>query len=129
MIPSAPRQAGFPLGGIAQGRLEWARDNDSVRDVIWNILLTNPGERLMRPEFGAGLRSFVHHPNNESTRNLLVDAARRGIERWEPRVELLAVTAAPDPYRLNQVTLGIRYRLRFDGHEAELQLGLDLNPT
>jgi len=126
---SSPRQVGLALGGIKHGRLEWARGNDSVREVIRNILLTNPGERLMRPEFGAGLRRFVHHPNNESTRNLLVDAARRGIERWEPRVALLAVTATPDPYHPNQVTLGIRYRLRFDGQEAELQLGLDLNPS
>ena len=43
-------------------------------------LLTRPGERLMRPEFGAGIRSFIHHPNNETTRALIADAAQEAAE-------------------------------------------------
>ena len=39
------------LGGIDEsGRLPYAHDDRSIREVMLNILLTRPGERLLRPE-------------------------------------------------------------------------------
>ena len=68
-----PNVISWPLGGVdADGRLDWSRDDKSIREVMLNILLTRPGERLMQPDFGAGLLDFVHQPNNETTRNLLL---------------------------------------------------------
>ncbi|NTV10558.1 MAG: GPW/gp25 family protein [Zoogloea sp.] len=118
----------FPLfGGLdAGGRLGWSEGNASVREVIMNILLTRPGERLMRPEFGAGLQNFIHHPNNETTRALIADAALRAISRWEPRVTVEEVRAAADSERLSVVNLAIRYRLRTDGSRDTLDLALEL---
>jgi phage baseplate assembly protein W len=128
MTPKAPQLMGFPLGGVdADGRLEWSRGNRSVREVLLNILLTRPGERLMRPTFGAGLRNWIHHPNNETTRALIADAARRACERWEPRVEILDVTATADPSHPAQVNLSIRYRLRYDGARDQFDLSLTLD--
>lgn len=118
----------FPLlDGIGtDGRLAWQGGNKSVREVMLNILLTRPGERLMRPEFGAGLLDYIHHPNNETTRALIVDATRRALSRWEPRVTLEDVSLQPDPARLSQVNLSIRYRLRHDGSSGSLDLSLNL---
>jgi len=88
----------FPLlaSPVAGGRQHWQTGNASVREVMLNILLTRPGERLMRPEFGAGIRSFIHHPNNETTRALIADAALRALldARAEGRRELLEVLDA-----------------------------------
>ncbi len=118
----------FPFAPLnSQGRLGWAADNQSVRDVIWNILLTRPGERLMRPEFGAGIREFIHHPNNETTRRLMADVARRSIRRWEPRVELLELTVNSDPLQLNHVILSLRYRLKLNGAQDGFEFGLQLS--
>lgn len=117
----------FPFGGIdAQGRLDWTRENSSVREVMLNILLTRKGERLMRPEFGAGLRDYIHQPNTETTRALIADAARRAIERNEPRVQVEEVQALADPERLSHVNLSIHYRLRWDGSAQTLDLAIDL---
>ena len=122
-----PQNISFPFGGLnAQEKLPWARDDQSVRDVLWNILLTRPGERLMRPEFGAGLSEFVHQPNNETTRRLIADVAAQAIRKWEPRVELLELSVTSDPAKLNHVTLSVRYRLKFSGQEDALDLGLEL---
>lgn len=126
MTPT-PNLISFPFAGIdAKGRLDWTRGNPSVREVMLNILLTGPGERLMRPEFGAGLRAFIHQPNTETTRALIADAARRAIERAEPRVELAEVQALADPERPSHVNLAIHYRLRFDGTAQSLHLAIDL---
>ncbi len=118
----------FPFAALNnQGRLAWAQENESVRDVIWNILLTRPGERLMRPEFGAGIREFIHHPNNETTRRLMADVASRAIRRWEPRIELLALTVNSDPAQFNQVILSLRYRLKINGEQKNFEFALQLN--
>ena len=116
----------FPLfdGVSASGRLEWQAGNKSVREVMLNILLTRPGERLMHPEFGAGILNYIHYPNNETTRALIVDAARRALTKGEPRVTLEEVTMEPDPQRLSHANLWIRYRLRYDGSPGSLDLAL-----
>lgn len=118
----------FPLFDSVgdDGRLAWQRGNGSIREVMLNILLTRPGERLMRPEFGAGILDYIHHPNNETTRALIVDAAQRALTRWEPRVHLEEVTLVRDPQRLSHANLSIRYRLRHDGSSGSLDLALEL---
>jgi uncharacterized protein len=117
----------FPLTGINEdGMLSWSTDSDSVREVIWNILLTEPGERLMRPEFGAGLNRYIHYPNNETTRRLIADVSLNALRRWEPRIDILELTATSRPDELNQVTVTVIYRTRATGAEDTLQLGLQL---
>ncbi len=115
------------LDGIdADGRLAWAEGNKSLRECMLNILLTRPGERLMRPEFGAGLGNFVHYPNNETTRALIADAARRALERWEPRVLIEDARVLADPQRPSHVHLSIHYRIRYDGSRDRLDFSLNL---
>ena len=109
-----------------QGVFGWTSEHQSIRDVIWNILLTAPGERLMRPEFGAGLTRYIHHPNNETTRRLIADIALKAIQRWEPRIEILELTVTSNLNSLNKISLNIFYRIRATGVQENVQLGLPL---
>ncbi|MEY2689227.1 MAG: hypothetical protein RL375_3426 [Pseudomonadota bacterium] len=122
--------ASFPLfdGVDARGALAWQTGNKSIREVMLNILLTRPGERLMRPEFGAGIRNFIHQPNNETTRALVADAAQRALARWEPRVAVEEVRVVPDARRLSHIHLSIRYRVRRDGSRDSFDLAIELGP-
>lgn len=128
---NAPGLLSLPLldGADADGRLAWAEGNKSLRECMLNILLTRPGERLMRPEFGAGLRNFIHYPNNETTRALIADAARRALERWEPRVQLEEVRVLAYPERPSHIHLSIHYRIRYDGSRERLDFSLNLGGT
>ena len=121
-----PQIQSWPLGGISDGKLEWSSDDNSVREVMLNILLTRPGERLQRPDFGAGLLNFVHQPNNETTRNLMASVVRKSLERWEPRVIVEGVEVAPSPTSVADVHINIRYRLRFATIPAELGFTFNL---
>jgi len=116
----------FPFAGAQQGIFTWATGNDSVRDVLWNILLTSPGERLMRPEFGAGIKQFIHQPNNETTRRLIADQALKAIQKWEPRIVVLDLRVDTSSQSLNQVTLRLLYKIKQTGEQNSLQLGLQL---
>jgi uncharacterized protein len=119
---------GYPLfDGVDEGgRLPWQEGNKSIRESMINILLTRPGERLLRPEFGAGLRGFLHHPNNETTRSLMRDSAQRALSRWEPRAIVEEVHVVTDETRLSHVNMSIRYRLLQDGSRDGLELSLQL---
>lgn len=123
----APRNLSWPLRGVDdQGRLPYAEDEQSVREVLLNILLTRPGERLMRPDFGAGLLDFIHQPNNETTRHLMADVARKSIEQWEPRVAIEEVVVRAHPASPAEVHLSVHYRLRNTLKPLELGLSLTM---
>lgn len=117
----------WPLGGVdEEGRLAWSSDDKSIREVMLNILLTRPGERMQRPDFGAGLLNFLHQPNNETTRNLIAGVVRKSLELWEPRVVVEGVDVAPSPTSVADVHINIRYRMRFSPLLAELDFTLSL---
>ncbi|MCB0187102.1 MAG: GPW/gp25 family protein, partial [Caldilineaceae bacterium] len=81
----------FPPRVGADGRLAWSVGEANVRESIRLILLTEPGERLMRESFGCGLRRFLFEPNTLATRQLIQERIVRALERWEPRVRVDSV--------------------------------------
>ncbi len=126
MATPTPKIQSWPLGSVNEdGALTWANDDQSVREVMLNILLTRPGERLQRPDFGAGLLNFVHQPNNETTRNLIAGVVRKSLQLWETRVTIDGVEVQPSPDSLAEVHINIRYRMRHN--PAPTELGLTLN--
>jgi phage baseplate assembly protein W len=54
----------FPLQLDGRGRTAATSDDDHVRDLIEQVLFTNPGERVNRPDFGSGLLQMVFQPNS-----------------------------------------------------------------
>jgi uncharacterized protein len=53
-----------------------------VDQLIRQILLTSPGERINRPDFGCGLRRMVFAPNSTATASLLQVMVLEALERW-----------------------------------------------
>jgi phage baseplate assembly protein W len=122
-----PNIISWPLEGVDKdGRFTFVEGDASVRDVIRNILLTRPGERRMRPEFGAGLQDFIHQPNNETTRSLMSGIIRKSIEQWEPRVEVEDVDVEQALSGVAAVHVTNRYRMRHSRTPAEFTLSLGL---
>jgi uncharacterized protein len=55
---------------------------EHVEQLIIQLLLTSPGERINRPEFGCGLRRMVFAPNNPASATLAQTAVHRALTRW-----------------------------------------------
>lgn len=55
----------FPFGFDAQGRTATVDDERHLRDLIEQVLFTQPGERVNRPDFGAGLAQLLFAPNSD----------------------------------------------------------------
>ena len=54
----------FPFHIDGHGRTAATDDADHARDLIEQILFTNPGERVNRPTFGSGLMQMLFQPNS-----------------------------------------------------------------
>jgi uncharacterized protein len=70
-----------------------------IRQSIEAILDTNPGERIMRPDFGCGLSRYLMEPNTVMTRTSMQRDINNALTQWEPRIQLtnVAVTPGEDP--------------------------------
>ena len=123
-MPARPRTRlglgwGLPLAPDGAGRLPLAEGAEKVRQSILIILETEPGERVMRPDFGCGLRRYLMQPNSSATRTLIERDVGRALELWEPRIRLDAVTVSPgeDPAL---VLIDIAYSHLRDGRRDNL---------
>lgn len=81
----------FPFRKGATGFPEPTTDDDLIRDSLIQLVLTGTGERLMRPQVGTNARRFVFEPNNDLLSSLIQTEITSAVERFEPRVTLLAV--------------------------------------
>lgn len=86
----------FPFRIDGRGRAATTGADDHVRDMIWQVLFTNPGERVNRPDFGCGLKALLFMPNSDvlaaTTQTLVKGALQKWLER-EIQVETVEVVA------------------------------------
>ncbi len=102
----------FPLKPTPGGRLNWTDGNDKIRQSIWIILSTAPGERVMLPEFGCGINELVFEANTASLRGLVQARVRDALVRWEPRIDIIDVRVEVPPQGRNHLLIRVDYRLR-----------------
>jgi phage baseplate assembly protein W len=105
------RGLAFPPRLGPDGRMAWSRGPENVRESIRIILLTEAGERLMLPEFGGALRSFLFEPNNVATRRLIEEQIVQALRQWEPRIAVESVAVVADPSEARAAVATIRYTL------------------
>ena len=63
----------------------WTSGPEKLKENIKHILLTGLGERVMRRDYGGGLRQLVHDPNNDALRAIVQHQIAKAIGQWEPR--------------------------------------------
>jgi phage baseplate assembly protein W len=102
----------FPLQVNARGGIAISRYEQSIEESIYMILSTARNERLMMPEFGAGIHDVVFAPNNPAMITLVVDGTRRALVAYEPRIDVLNVDAETNENEKNLLIIRINYRVR-----------------
>ncbi|MCD2324178.1 GPW/gp25 family protein [Sphingomonas sp. IC-56] len=97
-----------PLGA----RTEMVEGHADIEQSLFILLSTWPGERVMVPGYGCDLQRFVLADLTRTLLTELCEAVRVAILRWEPRIDLLDVSATPDLLDSALVRIGIEYRVR-----------------
>jgi phage baseplate assembly protein W len=94
------------------GEVSLAAYEEDIREAILLILETNLGERVMRPDFGSGLRDLVFQPLNTATMALAQHRVEQALVTWEPRIQVQDVVVTIDGPRKNQALIRISYQVR-----------------
>lgn len=121
---SRPVYMSFPMRIDAAGAATSARE-PHVREQIEQVLFTDPGERVFRPEFGVGARALVFEPNNsalwEVTRKRLTASLSEALQ-GEVDPKTLQIDVNGEGEKLHII---ISYRLASIGHHErhEILLG------
>lgn len=70
------------------------KDEDSVKESIRNLILTDRGERLMQPNLGGNINAMLFENITPAVLLVIQNSVRTTIELYEPRAELIDVTAS-----------------------------------
>jgi len=123
------RGIAFPPYTDRESRLAWSQGPDNIRECIRIILSTEPGERLMLPTFGAGLKRFLFEPNTVSIHRLMEECIVQALNRWEPRIRVASVDIDVSEDDEQAAIVVITYSLVSNGASDQLQLRVQLGST
>ena len=91
-----------------------------VTQLIKQVLLTAPGERINRPDFGAGLRRLLFSPSSEETATLLQAAVYQNLDRWLG--DIITVDEVSTAFEDGRLDVNIVYTLKARGDKQVLNL-------
>ncbi|MDX3243330.1 MULTISPECIES: GPW/gp25 family protein [unclassified Streptomyces] len=102
----------FPPRTDATGSIALVRGEREIEESIRLVLATSPGERPMRPEFGCAIHDYVFAPADASTAGQVAYEIRLALDRWEPRIEVVAIDVRFDAVEDGVLYIDISYTVR-----------------
>ncbi len=119
----------FPVGLDDRNQIALNSGHADVRQAIYIILDTSPGERVMRPQFGSRLHELVFEPANAQTARIAERYVTEALTQWEPRIEVLDVTAVPQPGDYGMLSIEVTYQIKDEHDTRSLVYPFYLIPT
>src|ERR1041385_8769003 len=110
-------------GGVSTSQLE-----ENVRQSLFVILGTAPGERINRPMFGCRIHDLMFAPNNPITAARAEVFCEEAIYKFEPRVEKVVSHALPNPDEPNRLDIRIEYVIAGKNDKRNLVFPFYLKP-
>lgn len=102
----------FPPCTGTDGGTVVAQYEKDVEQAVRIIIGTDRGERVMRPDFGAGLRSFVFGPLNQTMIQRVRTRVQESLIKWEPRIDVESVVVSVNSSERNKLLVAVTYRVR-----------------
>jgi phage baseplate assembly protein W len=85
----------YPIVPSPKGYFPVTKGVNLIKGDLLQLLLTDPGSRVMMPQFGTPLKRLLFEPNDaslaERARLMIIDS----IKRWEPRIVVKAIEVYP----------------------------------
>jgi Bacteriophage baseplate protein W len=102
----------FPMRPGERGRLALAGGEEKIRQSLWLILSTAPGERQMRPAFGCGIHDLVFEAIDSTAIQRICSEVEETMRRCEARIDVLGVTVEEAPNEDGKLLIELEYRVR-----------------
>jgi uncharacterized protein len=124
-MPSLPfTSLRYPIAvDSARGRLAQEQDfSDHIEQLVMQVLMTAPGERINRPDFGCGVKRLVFAPGGDVAASLAQTAVYQALTRWLPdAISVHEVSARADDAVL-QIRIGYVIKARGERRYLNLQV-------
>ena len=103
----------FPPEFNRQARqVKMVSQEEVIRQSLWVLLSTTPGERIMQPAYGCGLKAMVFENITESTATEIRDIIERAILFFEPRITLNRVDLDTSEIYHGMLNISLEYTIR-----------------
>ena len=83
-------------------------NSKTIKNSIYNILSTMPGQKILNPEFGLNLTQWLFTNLSETNASLIKFKITEQINKYEPRVTLTKVEVIPN-YEEHQYDIAIHF--------------------
>lgn len=90
----------YPIVRHPLGMLRSQTGINQIKSDLLALLLTEPGERVMLPNFGTPLKRFIFEPNDPSLMNSVREAIIESIRNWEPRIQVTDIQVTNSPSQI-----------------------------
>lgn len=109
----------FPPQFTSKGLVTVAAEQD-IHESLLILLSTTPGERVMQPLYGCGLKTHVFDTLNEGSVAVIRDTVEKAILFFEPRVTVERIEVNDDDYREGKIQIYVYYRVRATNNRYNL---------
>jgi uncharacterized protein len=107
----------YPFHMDGRGRTAETDDDDHVRDLIYQVLFTNPGERVNRPDFGCGIKQMVFMPNSSAVATATRFLVQGALQRWLG--DIINVESVDVNSEDSQLSITVVYSKRYTGERFQ----------
>jgi phage baseplate assembly protein W len=121
--PRTRRFLAYPYTAGSTGAPKTDGPDDHIRDLILQVLFTNPGERVNLPTFGVGVQQLVFVPNSDALRSSTQFLIQTGLQEWlGDRITTNQVTVSSIVGEEETVTIEIFYTVNATQKQQSLQV-------
>ena len=109
----------FPFGFDSRGRTAIAGDDEHIRDMLEQLIFTNPGERVNRPDFGSGVLQLVFAPNSPELATATEFMIQGALQQWLG--DVIQVEAVDVESQESTLRITVQYLVRRNQQRAVTQ--------
>ena len=118
----------FPLAvDPTTGRFKTTKSiEEDIREAIYVIVMTSPGERVVNEDYGCGISKYVFHEINADLISRVEQEIYANITRWEPRVDNVEVKVDMEASKTEKLIINITYTVLKTGIPDGIKMPLDM---
>lgn len=104
------------------GRVEISTMRENIRESVEIILRTEPGERMMHPEFGTKLHQFLFESLDSQTEEMIRREVRHSLHMWENRIRDIEVETDVGSGKQGELHVAVIYRIADLGEKDRVEI-------
>lgn len=97
---------------------------ESIKQDLKMLVLTNPGERMMNPDYGVGIKQILFELDTGDTSSFLIDRINQQVKNYMNFLEIIDLSVQTDTSNENSINVTIYYRVPYITGAQQLDINL-----